>query len=282
MPLIHDPEDPKGGPGSAFLSTTLHSKVRRSRKKKKKTSNKTAETSLQGGLIGEDLLKWTDEQAVDESPAAPGSAIVKEKATERNDKEPATKRLKKTSAPKKGTALPSAMSDTRRTQTSHVTPLSSSNDAPPVALTGTKISSTAHSPRVRHALAVDTRALETDEGMATFHNVREQVLSFLSTLSKRGAAPCILGFVSAQKNSKKSPVARSNARGVMEATAMHLSRNVTTTALERGIGGEDLIAPVPIRPPLNAGNKQNRKAVHVPKRLLAHDSWKLFGDLGKS
>jgi hypothetical protein len=48
------------------------------------------------------------------------------------------------------------------------------------------------------------------------------------------------------------------------------------SALERGFGGDDLSSPVTIRPLLNAGKKQNRKAVHVPKRLLAHDSWKLF------
>jgi hypothetical protein len=68
----------------------------------------------------------------------------------------------------------------------------------------------------------------------------------------------------------------------MEAKAIHLSHTVAT-ALERGIGGDlvdDLIGPVPIRPPINAGNKQNFNAVHVPKRLLAHDSWMLFGDLG--
>jgi hypothetical protein len=279
MPLIHDPEYPKGGPGSAFLSTTLHSKVRRRRKKK--TSDNTAETSLQDSLIGEDLLEWTDEQAVDESPPAAESVVVKEKAAKRNDIEPATKRPKKTSAPKKDKPQTSAKSDTTRKPTFHVTPSSSAMKAPPLAFTGNTNSSTAPSPNVRHALAVDTRALETDEGMTTFQNVREQVISFLSTLSKRGAAPCILGFASTQQQTKKSPRAKGIAQGVMEAKAMHLSRHVMT-ALERGMGGDDLIAPVSIRPPLNAANKHNRKAVHVPKRLLAHDSWKLFGDLGKS
>jgi hypothetical protein len=279
MPLIHYPEDPKGGPGSAFLSTTLHCKVRRRRRKK--TSNETAETSLQDGVIGEDLLEWADEQAVDESPPSAESAIVKEKAKKRDAKEPATERRKEASAPKQDKSQTSAKSDTKRTPISHVTPLSSSKYAPPVAMTGTKSSSGAPSPSVRHALAVDTRALETDEGMTAFQNVREQILSFVGILSKRGAVPCILGFARIQQHTKTSPRDRTNGRGVMEATAMHLSRNVTI-ALERGIGGDDLIAPVPIRPPLNAGNKQNRKAVLVPKRLLAHDSWKLFGDLGKS
>jgi hypothetical protein len=275
MPLIHDPDDPKGGPGSAFLSTTLHSKVRRRRKK---TSNKTAETALQEGLIGEDLLEWKDEQAADDSPTA----------TKRNNNIPVKKRSKKTctSMEEKPPTSAKSYTNTRMIPTSHVSPSLSAMKTPPLASAGTKISSNIRSSRVRHALAVDTRALETDEGMATFQNVREQVISFLSTLSKRGAAPCILGYSSmAQQQSlrnNKSPRVKSNARGMMEAKAIRLSHNVAT-ALERGIRGDlvdDLIGPVPIRSSLNAKNKQNRKAVHVPKRLLAHDSWKLFGDLG--
>ena len=265
MPLIHDPEDPKGGPGSAFLSTTLHSKVRRRRKK---TSIKTAEMPLQEGLIGEDLLEWKDEQAADD------------------DNTPAIKRSKKTCTSMEEKPPTSKKGDTRRIPTSHVSPPMTVMKTQPLAFAGTEISSNVRLPRVRHALAVDTRALETDEGMTTFQNVRQQIISFLSTLSKRGAAPCILGYSSmAQQQSlrsNKSPCVNRNACCVMKANAIHLSQSVAT-ALERGIGGDlvdDLIGPVPIRPPLNANNKQNRKAVHVPKRLLAHDSWKLFGDLG--
>jgi hypothetical protein len=73
---------------------------------------------------------------------------------------------------------PPAKSDTTRKPTSHVTPLSSARKALPVVLTGTKISSTARSPRARHALAVDTHALETDEGMAAFQSFANKSFPF--------------------------------------------------------------------------------------------------------
>ena len=46
----------------------------------------------------------------------------------------------------------------------------------------------------------------------------------------------------------------------------------------------DLVRTVemPIRPPSNVNNTINRHAVHVPKRMLACDSWRIFGDLGKT
>ncbi len=44
---------------------------------------------------------------------------------------------------------------------------------------------------------------------------------------------------------------------------------------------EDLIPLIPIQPPSNVNNTVNRKVVHVPKRLMACDSWRILGDLGK-
>lgn len=41
----------------------------------------------------------------------------------------------------------------------------------------------------------------------------------------------------------------------------------------------DLLSSVSVRAPSNMYNTKNRDAVHVPKRLLASDSWRMFGDM---
>ena len=45
---------------------------------------------------------------------------------------------------------------------------------------------------------------------------------------------------------------------------------------------KELLSPIPIRLPVNMGNTSNRSVVHVPKRLLASDSWRILGDLVNS
>lgn len=283
MPQIHDPEDPKGGPGSAFLSTTLSSKVRRRRKKQRtNSSSKEKEEGQEGLLIGEDMVLDFDDEwprpfttAVTAKPPAP--IVVKEK--KKFNKVPANtpKRLKTTPPAlsidnnNHRRALNSKEKGTARS--SHVTPAPSS--LKPSPSTSVASSTSMHRPSssacVRHALVVDTRALETVEGMATLERIRQQILSFLSTLNQRGVSPSILAFSQVMAQSNKTQ--RANARVVMECKAVA----VPSFALNQV---EDWIRPVPIQPPSNAGNKENRNAVHTPKRLLAHDSWKLFGDLG--
>ena len=291
MPLTHDPDRPSGGPGSAFASTTLQSKVRRRRRKKTPVNNAAPSSQQKQGLIGEDLLDWQDENVTNEAHPTESSAsrtvkVVSNKKAKRSDKTGSSKTERSMSpSPENETARQTSTEAAKmNAASSHVTPSSSATKGPSSLIPMTDRSYVCP-PRARHALAVDTRALETDEGMAAFHSVRQQALCFMSTLARRGAAPCVLGSSHAVQQQSlrkaKSPRAGSNTRGAMEAKAKRLTKE-ELTALERftATGLEDMIQPVLIHPPLNAGNVQNRKAVHVPKRLLAHDSWKLFGDLG--
>lgn len=284
MPLVHDPEDPQGGPGSAFLSTTLSSKVRRRRKKK---APQRPQQQEEHNLIGQDLLDWQDDDDDDENVETPTPIKPSLKKTPRkkkraankenkNNAEPKPKRpKKKSSSANEEPLVPKETSGANRSL-AHVTPMLTSP-----LLTGGLATMTGPAPRVRHALAVDTRALDTTEGMAIYNqHIRQQALEFLGLLAQRGAAPCILASSTLAQSStaagKKSP--RGGGRAAIQATAMLMTPNVRA-ALERG-DSDNLLQPVAIRPPVNAKNVQNRKAVLVPKRMLAHDSWKLFGDLG--
>jgi hypothetical protein len=65
----------------------------------------------------------------------------------------------------------------------------------------------------------------------------------------------------------------SRGKSTVQAKACHFSSSLLQQ-------NTSLLQAVPVRPPVNAKNVQNRKTVLVPKKLLAHDSWKLFGDLG--
>jgi len=263
MPLIHDPEDPKGGPGSAFLSTSLSSKIRRRRKKK--TTPPQQHQQKGEGLIGVDLLDWHDELVDVQSPAPIKPSL----------KTPAKKMQKKRSASTNNNATQKP----KRLKDNHVESSSTTKLSPITPMTTSPLVSdttmTRPVPRVRHALAVDTRALDSEEGMAIFANVRDQALAFLSILAKRGAAPSILAC-STQAAVAKSP------RGTMQATAMRMTSLQVLAALKQQETSQSLLQAIPIRPPVNAKNVQNRKAVLVPKRMLAHDSWKLFGEMGTS
>jgi len=53
-------------------------------------------------------------------------------------------------------------------------------------------------------------------------------------------------------------------------------------AHEHGNDWDKMLQLVPIQPPSNVNNTKNRSKVHVPKRLLACDSWRIFGDLIES
>lgn len=257
MPLIHDPEDPKGGP------------LRRRRKKK----TKPTQQQQQDPLIGEDLLDFHDESIESPTPIKPSletsSKKKKRAAKGSNNAEPMPKR----NSVRRGEEHTSNASSTTRNH-AHVTPIP--------LVTGGFANMTRSVPRVRHALAVDTRALDTQEGLHIFHStIRQEALDFLRVLAKRGAAPCILACFTQKTTfkSSKSPRGSSNARAAIQATAMRTESNTLLANLEGDSSDDTLLQPVPIRPPVNAKNVQNRKAVHVPKRMLAHDSWKLFGDL---
>ena len=225
----------------------------------------------QQGLIGGDLLEWQDENVESPVPLNPSRKTTKKKEGTNAEEEPKPKRSK-------AQATQQEPVNSASKKLPHVTPAGPLSS--PFFTSGLATATSRPIPRVRHALAVDTRALDTEEGMLIFQNVREQVLTFLAMLSRRGAAPCILGCSTQQESVRKSKSPRGgSARGVMQATAMHTIEILA--ALEKG-DDSSLLQPVLIQPPSNSTNVQNRKAVLVPKRLLAHDSWMLFGDLGTS
>eukprot|EP00978_Attheya_sp_CCMP212_P035307 scaffold152830_cov48-Attheya_sp.AAC.2 len=142
-------------------------------------------------------------------------------------------------------------------------------------------------------VAIDTRFLQTFEGDAASISFLKQTLAFLKGTARRGSLPHILATTYASsvgKQGPNSPKGRQS-RITVGARASILPSDVLT-GTNNGTGDNNnsiqeqiwnqLLEPVRIRPPLNAGNVQNRAAVHVPKSLLAHDSWRIFGDLGKS
>jgi hypothetical protein len=141
-------------------------------------------------------------------------------------------------------------------------------------------------------VAIDTRFLQTFEGDAASISFLKQTLAFLKGTARRGSLPHILAttYASVGKHGPNYPKGRQS-RITVGTRASILPSDVLTgnhytdgrdnNSIQEQIWNQ-LLEPVRIRPPLNAGNVQNRAAVHVPKSLLAHDSWRIFGDLGKS
>ena len=166
---------------------------------------------------------------------------------------------------------------------------------------------------LRRAVAVDTRCLQTFEGDAASASFLGSTLDFLRSAARRGALPTILAATHATLNTRSgggSGGGGGSPRTVIEARAARLPAEVLT-----GRGSDDKVSgdgdgfeglavtgktPAPLRPSLSkeertwsellkpvlvrlpanhASNIQDRSAVRVPKTLLAHDTWRLLGDL---
>ena len=139
----------------------------------------------------------------------------------------------------------------------------------------------------RRGVALDLRSLQSFVGDAignTFHN---HMQNLLQNCFKEGMVPTILS-TTAIKEPKSKTTGRINQQVMIEAKATQLDQGTLEAIYGHGADlGEneartlwnELLAPLPIRPPSNVNNTNNRDAVHAPKRLLASDSWRIFGDL---
>ena len=119
-------------------------------------------------------------------------------------------------------------------------------------------------PPNRYAMAFDTRFVKTDLGRKTGETFLNECHAFLESLSSRGAEPSLLVH-STQKEitgSRKRPVL-----AVRVADSWHDE------------DAKPVLVATFIAPPINMANKVNRKAVQVPKPLLANNSWKHFGEM---
>ena len=113
-------------------------------------------------------------------------------------------------------------------------------------------------------LAVDTRILQTFQGDAAGSIFLEKSEAFLQMCSRRGVLPTHL--------STPHAVVNGAGRVKIEARAACLPVEDLIKCVQVDVF-KKMLVPVQVR-----GTSIATKS--VPKSLLAHDSWRLFGDLG--
>ena len=156
----------------------------------------------------------------------------------------------------------------------------------------------------KRGLAIDMRTLYSFSGDAVGNTFRNHVISLLESSRDQGVLPTILGTTALKETkttktkgkSKDTGDGRMNHQPGIEAQVTNISQMKCNEGSDYSTGdeiengnGEDatiasnvwgpLLSIVKIRPPSNMSNTKNRDLVHVPKRLLASDSWRIFGDL---
>ena len=125
---------------------------------------------------------------------------------------------------------------------------------------------------IHHCLLVDSRTLDTDEGKLVSNHFLSHITSILQVSRQRGAYPECIGFVGSAAPSPTNFSPRQQRSPAMAAKLANWDSSDATTAVP-------VLRPMLIKPPINFANKHNRSAVKIPMRLLAHASWKIFGDL---
>ena len=310
MPRVHDPVGPKAGPGSSFVGTAIKGRTRRRRHRQGQGQHQTTPPGAMAKkppMIGENMLDWDDDiesgsfttttpqrQSRGVGPSSTprhGSSLTKNStgkarimvrpgmggSSQKGKKAVSLQRSSPTHRKTGGGtntlhAKDAAKSGGRTTKDrasrTFQTPPMSATTQSTKATTPSVIPSVIPSPlpkcaHIRHALLVDTRILDTEEGRKVGAAFLQDVRSCLTRLSKRGATPYWL--VSSCSDTTKTH--RKTGRIVVRAERGNQQSNGS-------------IAGVEVRPPLNSGNS-NKKAVHVPTKLLANASWNLFGQLGE-
>jgi hypothetical protein len=125
----------------------------------------------------------------------------------------------------------------------------------------------------RQALAVDTRMLTSAAGREEATIYLQQVKQFVHDVSNKGVAPSIIA-ASVEKRPAATPSKkRMSSRPSVSVQAFPYQHGTSQDL-------DSILSLVSIPSPINASNTEHVEAIHVPKRLLAHDSWKLFGELG--
>ena len=133
----------------------------------------------------------------------------------------------------------------------------------------------------RRGVAIDTRTLQSFAGDAIGNTFHALMHGLLRTCCEEGMLPTILS-TTAVKEPKSKTAGRVNQHVVIEARVKTLGHQQAASGSdndESRTSWDELLIPVPIRPPSNMNNTNDRSVVHAPKRLMASDSWRNFGDL---
>jgi len=133
----------------------------------------------------------------------------------------------------------------------------------------------------RRGVAIDTRTLQSFAGDAIGNTFHALMHGLLQTCCEEGMLPTILS-TTAVKEPKSKTAGRLNQHVAIEAKAKTLGHWEAASGSgndESRTPWNELLIPVPIRPPSNMNNTNDRSVVHAPKRLIASDSWRNFGDL---
>jgi hypothetical protein len=270
MPRIHDPLPPtsRSSKGSAIPQRSIAKRARRRKKivrpspslkqppQDSSLENKSTTKDAQA-LIGEDLLDFVceNQDSNEDKDCENNKLSTEQEATTSDPKTPAAQER-----PREEAAVVS------------IHKRSSNNTVEEEDLLQ------APTP-FRHALAIDSRFFETKDGERVAKQALTECSSFLRCLVERGVAPCIIACTQLEEPMSVKKTARAK-KPILGVCSVRLTREHLDKLEQEETG--DFLSLVPVRPPLNAENTKNRKAVHVPKSLLAHASWKLFGDLGKT
>jgi hypothetical protein len=133
----------------------------------------------------------------------------------------------------------------------------------------------------RRGVAIDTRTLQSFAGDAIGNTFHALMHGLLQTCCEEGMLPTILS-TTAVKEPRSKTAGRVNQHVAVEArvkTLEHREAAYGSDNDESRTSWDELLVPVPIRPPSNMNNTNDRSVVHAPKRLMASDSWRNFGDL---
>lgn len=123
---------------------------------------------------------------------------------------------------------------------------------------------------VRHAVALDTRFLDTQEGRAEYDNFAQGVTWFLRSCSSRGIIPSTMAW----KGYDSSPTAGGAADGT---TTIVRSEKVSEETLESAMS--KALSGIPILD--DRGSNGHETGICVPEELFATASWRLIADLGE-
>ena len=138
----------------------------------------------------------------------------------------------------------------------------------------------------RCAIAIDTRFIDTPLGQEFGADWIDECDAFLESLSSRGAHPHIL-TCSARKEKATTHTSRKRYSLTAQVVApeqqnVHNNNDIDDDDMDPQTKEQDdmhRVTPAWIPPPPNMDNT-DRKAVKVPKHLLANESWTHFGELG--
>lgn len=273
MPRVFNPSPPDAGPGSAFAGTSLAKKRSRRRQKVRSRShspqtsptnsrrtsrttdtaepaatNSTTITTIstqQQQFIGQDILDWHDEN---EHNSTSGNNLVS-----------ASKPIDEMSAAVNNGA------------TAATTKHNGSRDSNPNTWT------------CRRALGMDTRFLATTQGNLVAERVVQEYTTFVQTTVVRGVAPIWLASTM-EKPPAKPPVPGKHSKKGSSAIRVQLTALGNDKA-KKSMGGRALFSLSKVQVQASSNEKDNKNdntngAVHIPKELLATNSWKALGMLG--